>query len=364
MKRAVLKVMTVFFIFTFLSGYASPSILAQTKGSDLFSGRIIYVDQARGFAIIDLGKEDGVKKGCFFDVYRRNIKIGKIKTIKIRRRFAACDIECTYKNRFMKVGDRVQLSKKAAAVFEHKEEELLRNKLSELFAQTQNFLKNKKYEQAEDKINEILQLEPGNKRALEMLDRIAQACLREKLNELFIQAQEYLKEMEYELAEEKIREILQLEPKNKKALKMLRKVEKAIRVIIGLEPEIIVVYINAPKHIIHSTAMDVLRKYGCQISSSDPVKYNLQASKNIKLPLAMGFFTEWGPSTRNKIYYTVEIRESPKSEDLIINRLIICLRGVYDKEGQVYNHEIKKSSPAYKEAEEMALKIKYLIENL
>ncbi|MBU3933605.1 MAG: hypothetical protein KKH11_02920 [Candidatus Omnitrophica bacterium] len=364
MKRCFLKFAMVIFMLTLISGYVSSDALAKTKKGDPSFGRIVYIDQNMAFVVINLGKKDGVEKDFSFEVYRRDTKIGEIKVVKVRRTFSAADIEYTYKNRFMKVGDTVRPFKKAAETFMRRQKKILREKLNELFIQAQNLLKNKDYKPAEEKIREALQLDPENKKALRIFNEVKEACLREKLNELFIKAQAYLKEMECELAEEKIREALQLDPENKKALKMLRKVEEALRTIISIEPETIIVDINAPKNIIHSTAMDVLRKYGCLISSSNPVKYSLQASKNKRVPLIKDIISESGPFTRNKIYYSVEVEKSPKSDYLVINRLIIYLRGVYDKEGQAYNYRIKMSSAAYKEAQEMVRSIKYLAEGL
>ena len=46
------------------------------------------------------------------------------------------------------------------------------------------------------------------------------------------------------------------------------------------------------------------------------------------------------------------------------NRLKISLRGIYDSEGKIENHEIKKKSSVYKETEKMAYTIKNLAEKL
>jgi len=334
----------------------------------------------------------------------------------VRRSFSAADIEYLYTNRIFKVGDSLRLPKRTAAAFEDEQEKLLLNKpdvllwraqgylnnreyaqaedkinevlrldpgneealemfdriaqtslderLDELFAQFQTYLKNREYAQAEDKINEVLRLDPQNEEALEMLNEVKEALLRAKLAKFFTPARAYLKEMEYELAESKIRAILQLDPQNEEALKMLGRVERALRKVIGVDIKMIVVDIGAPKRTILSTAIDVLREEGCLITFSDPRKYNLQASKDLTIPFAMSIFADGGPVTRNRIYYSVEVKESLESEDQIANRLIIHLKGVYRSEGRVYGSEIKKTSRAYKDAEDMAFKIKYLVENL
>lgn len=364
MKRPVLKIMTAILMLTLISGYASLDAAAKTKEGGFSFGRIIYVDQNMGFVIFNLGRKDGVSEGSFFRVYRRDMEIGEIKAVKVRNKFAGADIECTYKNKTFKVGDIVKPCRKSTAIFEYREREALRRKIDELFIQARDYFEEKDHMRAEEKIREILELDPQNKKTLQMLAKVEQAVLREQLDELFGQARRYLKKMEYELAEEKIHEALQLDPQNKKALKMLRKVKGALRTIISIEPETIIVDINAPKNIIHSIVIDVLEKYGCLISSSNPAKYSLHASKNKRVPLIKSIIGEWGPFTRNKIYYTVEVETSPESDYLVINRLIVHLKGVYDKEGQAYNYRIKRSSAVYKEAQEMVCSIKYLAESL
>lgn len=308
MKRIVLKIMTVIFMLAFISGYVSLDALAKTKRGRLSFGRIIYIDQNMGFVVINLGKEDGVKKDFSFEVYRKDIKIGEIKTVKVRSKFSGADIECTYKNKTIKVGDIVKPSGKSADIIRTRKKKLLREEIDRLFVQAQEHVQNYEYEEAEDKIYEILNLEPENKRALKMLTKVGQG-LRSKF--------------------------------------------------IRLKPDPIIVDIDASKNSILSSAIRVFRENRCVITSSDPVKYDLQAFKNIKLSLAKEIISEWNAYTRNKIYYTVEITATPKS-----NCLSIHLRGVYDKEGQLYDHGIRKDSQTYKEAYEMALTIKDLAERL
>lgn len=126
-----------------------------------------------------------------------------------------------------------------------------------------------------------------------------------------------------------------------------------------IETEPIVVDIDAPKQTILRKALGVFKEFGLVVTESDPTKYTVKAQKNLDLPLGVGLVTEWGPYVRNKVYYTAEVTTTPR-----YNRLIIHLRGIYDKEGQVYNREIKKASYAYKEAQEMAFTIKDLSEKL
>ena len=57
------------------------------------AGRIITVNNEHKFVVIDIGRDDQVKIGMSFDVYRRGKEIGKIEVIETRRDIAACDIK-------------------------------------------------------------------------------------------------------------------------------------------------------------------------------------------------------------------------------------------------------------------------------
>lgn len=127
--------------------------------------------------------------------------------------------------------------------------------------------------------------------------------------------------------------------------------------LIEIDP--IVVDIDAPKRAILNNSLKVFKEFGTVITYSDPEEYTLRAQKRLDMPLLADLLTEWGPYTRDRIFYTAEVVTTPA-----YNRLIIHLRGVYDRKGQLYNHEIKKTSPTYKEAQEMAFTIKDLSEKL
>ncbi len=126
-----------------------------------------------------------------------------------------------------------------------------------------------------------------------------------------------------------------------------------------IEVEPIVVDIDAPKRTILLKVLTVFKEFGTMITRSDPKAYTIKAQKNLDMPLLQDLLTEWGPYTRNKVFYTAEVTTTPG-----YNRLIIRLRGVYDKAGQLYNYELKKTAPVYKEAQEMAFTIKDLAEEL
>lgn len=137
--------------------------------------------------------------------------------------------------------------------------------------------------------------------------------------------------------------------------KMLKPFETAK--MIEIEP--IVVDIDAPKRTILLNTLEVFKEFGTLVTDSDPAAYVLKANKNMPTPFFVELLSEYGHVVRDTVYYTVEVSSTPK-----FNRLIIHLRGVYEKEGSLYNHEIKKTSSVYKEAQEMAFTIKDLSERL
>jgi hypothetical protein len=139
----------------------------------------------------------------------------------------------------------------------------------------------------------------------------------------------------------------------------LVKMFKPIEPTVAIETEPIIVDIDAPKYTILSKSLSVFKESGVMITESDSSNYTFKAQKYVQLPLDISLLTDWGPVVQNKVYYTVEVTTTPR-----YNRLIIHLRGVYDREGQVYNHGIKKDSSVYQEVQNMAFMIKDLAEEL
>ncbi len=231
----------------------SPRRNVDTLGGFSFRGRIIEVNEEHRFAVLNLGRADGVKKGMILRVFHGEEEVARIKTAKVRKHFSACDIQLVYAERGIGIGDVV------------------------IYKEPPPFVK---------------MLKP-------------------------------------------------LDPTS----------------MIEMEP--IVVDIDAPKPAILSKAIRVFKDFGVVVTESDSTNYTLKASKNLNVPLEVGLFTEWGPFVRNKLYYTVEVTTTAR-----YNQLIIHLRGVYDKEGQLYNREIKNDSPIYKEVQTMAFTIKDLAERL
>ncbi len=64
-----------------------------TTPSSHSKGRIITINREHDFVVIDLGRQDGVDVGTYFDVYRGSFTIGSIEVIQARGKISACDIK-------------------------------------------------------------------------------------------------------------------------------------------------------------------------------------------------------------------------------------------------------------------------------
>ena len=356
-KAIFLKIIVAFCM---LIGGFSVSVFAEDRAGVLLFGRVVYVDQDLGFVVFNLGKQDGIIKDTLFEVYRRNIEVGRIKAVKVREKFSAADIELTYQNMDIKIGDTVRPSRKSAHIIERETRKIMPSELEELYNQAEEYFQEDNYEQAKRVLKQALRLDPQNEETLGMLKELEKAWLSQEVDEFLSQAQGYLNQAEWELAMEEVEQVLRIDPKNQQALELKRKIERNLKVIIAHQPKTLVMDINAPKQVIHSCAIGVFKEHGYVITFSDPLKYNLEA---FKTDYFNPILQEWGPLTKSKIYYTVEIKDAEMSE-LLINRLVIRLRGAYDSEGSIQNYRVEEASAAYEEASEIILAIKTLAEQL
>ncbi|MBN1912827.1 MAG: hypothetical protein JW788_00345 [Candidatus Omnitrophica bacterium] len=71
-----------------------------------YAGKIISVNRENNFVIIDLGQDDGVRRGDIFKIYRKNQEMGTIEVIQVRKDISACDIK--EENVAIKAGDSVK----------------------------------------------------------------------------------------------------------------------------------------------------------------------------------------------------------------------------------------------------------------
>jgi hypothetical protein len=70
------------------------------------SGKVVSVDEANNFVIIDLGENAGVKVGNGFKVYHSDKQIASIEVIQARKDISAADIK--QKSQKIQVGDLVK----------------------------------------------------------------------------------------------------------------------------------------------------------------------------------------------------------------------------------------------------------------
>jgi outer membrane protein TolC len=76
---------------------------------DLPGGRVIAVNNKHGFAIINLGEEQGMKEGTELWVYRRKEKVAVLKISKLRKSTSSCKIARAEAGEKIRLGDDVKI---------------------------------------------------------------------------------------------------------------------------------------------------------------------------------------------------------------------------------------------------------------
>ena len=57
------------------------------------TGRVLEINKANNFVIVDLGQDAGIKTGDIFNVYRQGVPIATIEVVQARQSLSACDIK-------------------------------------------------------------------------------------------------------------------------------------------------------------------------------------------------------------------------------------------------------------------------------
>ena len=70
-------------------------------------GRIVTVNKEHDFVVINIGRQDGVRVGFDFDIYRSGHIIGSIKVIQLRERIAAADIDYVEDGYSIEIDDKI-----------------------------------------------------------------------------------------------------------------------------------------------------------------------------------------------------------------------------------------------------------------
>lgn len=71
----------------------------------IISGKIIAINEANNFVVINLGENQGVTIGRKFDIYRNNVSIARIEIIQARKNISAADIVRLDPKRRLRIGD-------------------------------------------------------------------------------------------------------------------------------------------------------------------------------------------------------------------------------------------------------------------
>lgn len=73
------------------------------------TGKVIEVNSAYNFVVVNLGENDGLKPGSFLKVLRQDKELGKLEVIKVRQTIAAAEIREIRKGEQIKTDDAVIL---------------------------------------------------------------------------------------------------------------------------------------------------------------------------------------------------------------------------------------------------------------
>lgn len=84
-------------------------LISCVKGLDaeILNGRILEVNKDYNFVIINLGKEEGVKKGMVFMVYREKKLLGKVEAEDVFQDMSSCNILPWFEKEEIKIDDGV-----------------------------------------------------------------------------------------------------------------------------------------------------------------------------------------------------------------------------------------------------------------
>lgn len=75
--------------------------------AEIFNGKILEVNSEYNFVIINLGKENGIKKGMVFMVYREKKLLGKVEVEEVFGDMSSCIILPWFKKEEIKIDDGV-----------------------------------------------------------------------------------------------------------------------------------------------------------------------------------------------------------------------------------------------------------------
>lgn len=91
----------------YLAGHSGAAI---PIGDSLSEGRIADINPQLDTVILNLGKNQGVKEGMPFLIYRDNVEVGTVKVVLARDLVSAATVQSLRPNLVPKVGDRVEVA--------------------------------------------------------------------------------------------------------------------------------------------------------------------------------------------------------------------------------------------------------------
>jgi hypothetical protein len=70
-------------------------------------GRVVEVNEAQQFVVVDQGSQDGLLLGMTLDVVRGAARVGRVRVVRVRPQMSACDIILSDTAGALQVGDVV-----------------------------------------------------------------------------------------------------------------------------------------------------------------------------------------------------------------------------------------------------------------
>ena len=70
-------------------------------------GRVVEVNQAHQFVVVDKGSEDGILLGMTLDIIRGAARVGRVRVVRVRPQISACDVIRSDTVDPLQVGDAV-----------------------------------------------------------------------------------------------------------------------------------------------------------------------------------------------------------------------------------------------------------------
>lgn len=82
-------------------------ILSSGLHAEILNGRILEINREYNFVIVNLGKEDGVKKGMVFLVYRDKRLLGRVEAEDVFNDMSSCNILPWYESEEIRIDDGI-----------------------------------------------------------------------------------------------------------------------------------------------------------------------------------------------------------------------------------------------------------------